>query len=245
MKKTKIIIPALGVLLLSTAASVTGTVAWFSMNKTVTATGMSVTAKSDSSFLLIGNEDDDLDSIQDANSISATAKNSTKELYPVAHKAIANTAAADSISNWYFMYSDDPDNYIGTATEELAIPNGKLFTDYVLKNTFKITVAKQGHPVNNLKVDTLTISGVSAVRALVTSSTAAQEFAETYADDPAVDTDDATILAAQVTSSTVVEINVYIFWDGNDELVYTNNADQLTNTSVELTFTYESVSTGA
>ena len=45
MKKTKIVIPALAVLLLSTAASVSGTVAWFSMSTSVTVTGMSVTTK--------------------------------------------------------------------------------------------------------------------------------------------------------------------------------------------------------
>ena len=44
MKKTKIIVPALGLLLLSTAASVTGTVAWFSANATVTASSMTVKA---------------------------------------------------------------------------------------------------------------------------------------------------------------------------------------------------------
>ena len=45
MKKTKIIIPALGMLLLSTAASVSGTVAWFSMNNSVSVTGMTVSTK--------------------------------------------------------------------------------------------------------------------------------------------------------------------------------------------------------
>ena len=38
MKKSKVIIPALGVLILSTAASVTGTVAWFTANRTATIT---------------------------------------------------------------------------------------------------------------------------------------------------------------------------------------------------------------
>ena len=38
MKKSKVIIPALGVLVLSTAASVTGTVAWFTANRTATIT---------------------------------------------------------------------------------------------------------------------------------------------------------------------------------------------------------------
>ena len=52
MKKTKIIVPALGVLLLSTAASVTGTVAWFSMNNFVTATGMNVTAKAENGIII-------------------------------------------------------------------------------------------------------------------------------------------------------------------------------------------------
>ena len=55
MKKTKIIIPALGLLLLSTAASVTGTVAWFSMNNSVSATGMNIQAKAESG-IVISNE---------------------------------------------------------------------------------------------------------------------------------------------------------------------------------------------
>ena len=38
MKKSKIIVPALGIILLTTAASVTGTVAWFTANTVYTAT---------------------------------------------------------------------------------------------------------------------------------------------------------------------------------------------------------------
>ena len=52
MKKTKVIIPALGILLLSTAASVTGTVAWFSSNASVSATGMSVKARTDEALVI-------------------------------------------------------------------------------------------------------------------------------------------------------------------------------------------------
>ena len=57
MKKTKIIVPALGVLLLSTAASVTGTVAWFSMNNFVTATGMEVRAKAENGIVISDDPD--------------------------------------------------------------------------------------------------------------------------------------------------------------------------------------------
>ena len=59
MKKTKIIVPALAMLLLGTAASVTGTVAWFSMNTSVTVTGMEVKTKVSSNLLIAG---DTLDS---------------------------------------------------------------------------------------------------------------------------------------------------------------------------------------
>ena len=52
MKKTKIVVPALAVLLLSTAASVSGTVAWFSMSTSVTVTGMQVTTKVSSNLLI-------------------------------------------------------------------------------------------------------------------------------------------------------------------------------------------------
>jgi hypothetical protein len=45
MKKSKVVIPALGLIALSTAASITGTVAWFSANNVVTISGMQVRTK--------------------------------------------------------------------------------------------------------------------------------------------------------------------------------------------------------
>ena len=55
MKKTKIIVPAMGLLLLGTAASVTGTVAWFSINNQVSVTGMVVKTKVGSNILIAEN----------------------------------------------------------------------------------------------------------------------------------------------------------------------------------------------
>ena len=56
MKKSKIIVPALAMLVMSTAATVTGTVAWFSMNKTVTASGMVVKAQAEGSLVIKNRE---------------------------------------------------------------------------------------------------------------------------------------------------------------------------------------------
>ena len=52
MKKSKIIIPALAMLVMSTAATVTGTVAWFTMNTTASAEGMVVAAKTNGSLVV-------------------------------------------------------------------------------------------------------------------------------------------------------------------------------------------------
>lgn len=51
-KKSKALVAALAMLCLSTAATVTGTVAWFSANRVVTATGMKVKAKTDGSLVI-------------------------------------------------------------------------------------------------------------------------------------------------------------------------------------------------
>ena len=55
MKKTKVIIPALGILLLSTAASVTGTVAWFTAANEVDVSGMNFKAMSEQA-MVVANE---------------------------------------------------------------------------------------------------------------------------------------------------------------------------------------------
>ena len=54
MKKLKKLIPAFCMLLVSVAMLGTSTFAWFSMNKEVKATGMQITAKSDSISLDYG-----------------------------------------------------------------------------------------------------------------------------------------------------------------------------------------------
>ena len=93
MKKTKVIIPALGILLLSTAASVTGTVAWFSMNTTVTATGMNVQAKAQAG-LVISNATNGT-----YNANAASAKTTCAALYP---------ASTYNLSTWLTSVSTNP-----------------------------------------------------------------------------------------------------------------------------------------
>ena len=85
MKKTKIIIPALGLLVLSTAASVSGTVAWFSMNNSVSATAMQLKVKADDGILISNSAKSTW-----ADSANATVASAT--LLPTSAAAVASPA---------------------------------------------------------------------------------------------------------------------------------------------------------
>ena len=90
MKKSKIIIPALAMLVMSTAATVTGTVAWFTMNKVATAQGMVVGAKTSGS-LIIKEADANLPATTDR-ATKVTFANTAHQFYPSTHDWSVGTA---------------------------------------------------------------------------------------------------------------------------------------------------------
>lgn len=118
MKKTKIIIPALGMLLLSTAASVSGTVAWFSMNASVSVQGMTVTTKVSSNLLIATNniESEYSDSITQARSgilEPASTIDGKAFFYTTKAKGDGTATAGANGGNTYVAY----DEASGTALE--------------------------------------------------------------------------------------------------------------------------------
>ena len=122
MKKTKVIIPALAVLLLSTAASVTGTVAWFSMNNSVTVTGMTVTTKVSSNLLIAETnaEANYQDSLQQArNAVIEPSSSINAQSFFWTTSALGN---GDAITDAYTQYSEaavqNPSNALGATDGE-------------------------------------------------------------------------------------------------------------------------------
>ncbi|MBR5943184.1 MAG: hypothetical protein IKZ81_07590 [Clostridia bacterium] len=246
--KFKKLIPALCMLLVAAVLMGTSTFAWFSMNDTVTATGMSVTVKADQVFLEIAaGHAANADAVQAGGLISATATTASAVLYPAAHQAAANTiATADAttttgtdpdtvttMTNWYYRTSSDPSEYMGTTpSAELPIEQAD-FGKYVLVNEFSLTVADGSNAVSDLKVDTCTIttSGDQAVKVLVATSSASQEFSGTGGAGSTV------LRSSNLTSSDVEYVKIYVYWDGNDTDVFSNGIADLVNTSVVVTFT--------
>ena len=270
MKKTKVIIPALGLLLLSTAASVTGTVAWFAAQNAVTAGGMAIMAKSDNTFLLIGSGDNN-----SASAIQAAATNdavdfamtvSESKVYPSAPCMTAAEAAylpastgkkvgGDAITVAGAQITNETTAnavtnwYTATAANVNApdMLSGSArqltaFTGYVIKKTVYLTVAAGANPAHNLSVaGTFTQNGAG-------NDLAAARVLITTDDGNVATILDSTHLTADIsgsntniTSTTVRTVNFYIFYDGNAAPVYTNNAANLTGATFSFSFSVDAV----
>ena len=276
MKK---LIPAMCALLVATALLGTSTFAWFSMNREVSATGMQVTANSNSVFLLISSvETDDPAVIQAANSISTelTVNAEDAKVYPAAHATIANTADADNATveheTGYYYLTSNPEDKItkaaweakdpsvqGDYTKEVTSPATNWFykiandpttstsskaptyltsiEGYVIHKTCYVTLAAGSNDATNLIVEKVKLtsnntaaSGTFApVKILVTSATAAIELDSDH-------TSSSTPLATTLTDDEVVQIDIYIYYDGNHSSVYTNNVANLDGANISITF---------
>lgn len=81
-KKSSVIVPALARIAVTSAASVSGTVAWFTATRSVTARGMSFTAKSTSNLLIAGDQLSSSNKLGDENFSSELSQSVTGTLNP-------------------------------------------------------------------------------------------------------------------------------------------------------------------
>ncbi|MGN1052618.1 MAG: hypothetical protein ACI4SH_04420, partial [Candidatus Scatosoma sp.] len=242
------------------------TFAWFSMNTQVTATGMQVTAKTDNTYLLISSDKTTASEIQTQGAISATltVSDSEAKVYPCA-PAISDTEVgylttsgkkldgttietagvkvtdkdtAATITNWYTA------NAAASNASDIKADTARQLTGfggYVIEKTVYLTVAKGANPANNLKV-TATFeqksggNDISAARVLVATDDggfAILSSTTTTADIKGSNT--------SLTDSTVRTVKIYIYYDGNDSKVYTNNAANLAGANISLAFDVDAV----
>lgn len=254
MKKFKKVVPALCALLVSAVMLGSSTYAWFSMNTKVTATGMTVNAKSESKFLQIvagtaGFADDEAQ-------ISAEAVNKTKALRPTsAVKAIGadnltltELAQADKATDikWVEAFSNDPASstkngeYKEVTTAAQAADASNLYT---LINDFKVRLnPKAGaNSAEKLSVTGVTITStatvakndlLASVRVLFVCG---DEWAIWSNGAKVSASSDTSVLAATV-ATTPTAIKVYIYFDGEDTATTTNNATKLSTDGYKVEF---------
>ena len=236
----KQLLAAVAMVIVAAIAVSSSTFAWFAAGTSVTASGMTVAAQSDAVFLQIKA----LSGAADEGTITGAADFGTStaftmtgvKVYPAAHNALANAAAIEAddstnMSNWYYKYNGNAAASTDDMTAAYDIAVGD-FDKYVVKLTYQVKLheSNASAAATNLKVSSITFTdGAKGLRAIVVGNDGMQEFTTTVADNSA-----GTVLQSAVTT-TAQPVYVYLFIDGNDAAVYTNNIAALTD-SISINF---------
>lgn len=247
MKKFRKLIPALCMLLVSALFVGTSTYAWFSMNKTVTANNMQITAKSDNMYLLISKDNTTAPAIQaEAKTEVDLAANTA--LYPAALKTATTNPFTDADDNWWYAQAaaktaaakkDGTEVKFGEAnsTKSGAVAaDTTTFSERVLKKTVYLTLSEGSAPSTalNVKIDNFTDSIGNANATKVVVATADKAL---YFDKANATTAQVLAAAGTLTADKVLTVNIYIYFDGENTDVYTDNIAKLTSATASVNFT--------
>lgn len=255
MKKFKKVVPALCALLVSAVMLGSSTYAWFSMNTQVTATGMNVTATSNSTYLVIS----DSTTLADKASLDLSSVKGT--LLPVSYTTTDITESDATVvhaNKWFTATgtnASDGSAKNGTKTELNLSENGTLTADetkqYYVVTSFYIGLAQGSSAVETgkgIQADVkfnaandsnlhkcLTVKIVYGDNTLGADTTT-QTYVYGAANGPV--TKYSTDLQADTLITTkATKVTVYIYFDGADANCTTANAINLGKIQVDLTFT--------
>lgn len=243
MKKFKKLIPAFCAMLVSAAMLGTSTYAWFSVNKEVTATDMSVTAVADTQYFLISTT---ADFSAEKLSTNLTAEQMTQkgiggkaEVYPAAY----GTVGSITENSWYTANLDTDGSSI-VKTTKITAPEGvgKMVyqnNQYFVGYSFYVGLAKNSADYND-RLKVLAVNSKNGAKIAAVQFQAMTGGTETGAGEflPVEDTTESstTGLASKqsyelsaATTMKCVKITVYVFIDGG--------AANIKNGSTELTGT--------
>ena len=250
MKKMRKLIPALAMLLISAVMMSTASFAWFSMNTTVSASGMSVTAKNESKYLQIISGADTSFHATDAQ-ITATATKANNALRPTALVASINDEGASITSYqgsttlvWAEAFSNDPDVYTKPTTNKYNdVTTSATATDntnyHTLYNIFQVrmnptTGVENGGvlSVSNVKV-TASGEGNETLLPALRVAIIGTDKGAIYNSAGTLVAGDASIITA--VSTTPSQVKVFVFFDGEDPAAYTNAVSSTASYAVEFT----------
>ncbi len=237
MKK---LIPALCLLLVTAVMMGTSTFAWFSMNDTVSASGMSVKAVNYSGTLIIGTDTEEgapsVTSLRATYSPAVALTGGLKNLSPAAVKSDVEDLKIETLetkANWYYEIGADIDASAGTG-EAAEIPS---FDGYVAKYNLYVCVAAGSAEMTDLTAN-VTIQadeGAQNVRKATRVIVATSQAGEEFSDNSEKQTGTVTLWdSIKPDDENPVKLVVYVYIDGNDDAVFTNNADNLASTTIQI-----------
>ncbi len=263
MKK---IIPALALLLISAVVMSTASFAWFSMNTTVKATGMQVTATTASSLVIsnssTGTFDQTANGNYSSNTLTPSSTSNLTDFWYVSGGTIAgydnaaataNTeftkAAASNNGPYYLMNSyffkvqgsSTTDKFAKLYVSEISVKDNGSAPDSAISNALRVGL-KCGNKVYIYAPNSSSTTTYAAISSTSTGTI-------TYGDGTAC-TANVTMAAlgntsnlldsgVEITTTGTVEVQVYIWYEGQDASCTSANSVNTETLDVEISFAAE------
>lgn len=242
---------AIAMVLVAAVALGSATFAWFVSNNKVTAQTSNIAAQSNSAYLVIAEGTTTKDS---TSSVTSTVKRA--DLYPA--KIVKNATNAE----WKSAYASSADKSDMKSGTEFTIDDGTaakaVKAGYAVENTFHVGTGTYDGEFTNLHITGVTVTTPAttenknlgnALRVLVVCGdkwevwSAAGIKLSSSVDNPEPNSKGSDLLADNevIKSGHDAEVKVYLYYDGDDANVYSNNLDKIKTTAGDngVTITFE------
>lgn len=242
---------AIAMVLVAAVALGSATFAWFVSNNSVKATTSNIAAQSNSAYLVIDN--------------NATTKNSKgvvtsavgrADLYP------AKIVKTDGKAVWKSAYASAADAATMKENSEFRIDDGTaakaVAANYAVENTFFVGTGTYDGEFTNLHVTGVAVTDAAteqnknlgnALRVLVVHGDKWEVWSGTgiklssSIENPVAGSEGSDLLATDevIKSGNDAEVKVYLYYDGDDANVYSNNLEKIKTTAGDngVTITFE------
>lgn len=238
---------AIAMVLVAAVALGSATFAWFVTNSSVKATTSSISAQSNASYMTIKYNA----SAVGADSTFDVATDADVKLYPATFGEQANSTKGKFMTGFGTSVTDGTLNSKLSLVGDAGTPEEAVNKDFAKKNTFNIS--SRGQSLSNLKiasVEAKSADGNSTDLSTTSDINSALRLLVMCGDRWVVLDKDGTVklssdtfttannvLADTVAADANTKVDIYVFFEGSDTNVYTNNLKQLTNSS-KLTVTF-------
>lgn len=229
---------AIAMVLVAGIALASATYAWFVSNNKVTATTTNISAQSNSAYLVI-----DTEKTTTSSTSSKTASGNDKALYPA--KIEKSEAGA---ATWKSAYAEKASESTMKTSTEFTIDDGTaakaVEAGYAVKNTFYIGTGTYDGEFTNLHITGVTVDTATAddnknlgnaMRVLVVCGNDWQVWSAA-GEKLSSSESTGTAFTTGVKKDQDATVDVYVYYDGDDANVYSDNLTNLTSNGVTITF---------
>ena len=184
-----------------------------------------------------------------AGSSASAAEIAQNKYFPSTDTVISNLATAAVAGNWFTAQNGNPADSNDTVKNvnklNTTANDPYEFSNYVIKRTIYLSLADGSNAAHNLTVTpTIALKDTTPAQS-ATDITAVKVLVACGSNFVILDSSMSTAQSLHATAdftltdTTAIQVDIYVYYDGEEDAVYTNNAADLAIATVDLQFNVE------